>query len=59
MADTEKSGSLKLGDLREALAAFDLPFAMDIVEARDAEPKFLASPNEIAAVELRLSSNIT
>lgn len=52
MADTEKLRSLQLGDLREALAEFDLPFAMDIVEARDADPEFLASLSEPVTIDL-------
>lgn len=58
MADIEKSGPTQLGDLRESSAAFDLPFSIDIVEARNAEPEFRAILNEPVTAELRSSTDI-
>jgi len=41
-----------LANLREALTESNLPFSVDILEARDAEPKFLLRLKRIGLVEL-------
>ena len=55
----EKLPLLLLGDLREALSESGLPFSVDIVEARYAEPEFLASLEQLGTFELGLLSDTT
>ena len=52
------SSPLLLGDLRVAVAEFDLPYSVNIIEAWDATSGSLAILNEVAIIELRLSSAI-
>lgn len=55
----DKLPLLLQGDLRAAQVDSDLPFSVDIVEAQDTEPEFLASLKEIGPVELCLLRDIT
>ena len=52
------SSPLLLGDLRVAVAEFNLPYSVNIIEAWDATSGSLAILNEVAIIELRLSSAI-
>ena len=54
----DKLPLLLLGDLRVAVAEFNLPYSVNIIEAWDATSGSLAILNEVAIIELRLSSAI-